>query len=309
MIEIDFGKKYKKQIILALGFFDSIHIGHRKILEKVKMLAEEKNYYSAVMTFNNNPDKIISNAYNLVYSYEERLFLLDKLNLDVVLHTNFNNDFKNITANNFLKILTENLNIKHIVCGYDYRYGKNASGNVETLKEYLTNKGIEIEVIPEINFNNKKISSTIIRNYIKKGEIDKANKLLGSPYFVKGKVIHGRNVGSKMLYPTINLEINNEKLKIKNGVYCTITQIEGKKFFSVTNCGEKPSFNNDKYDIETYLLDFEGNLYNKTVNIIFIERLRDIIKFENIENLKKQINIDIINVKKIKDEGNIVIYD
>ena len=300
MIELMYGKKYNKPVVLALGFYDSIHKGHRLILDKVKMLSSYYNCMPTVMTYLNNPYQAMNKNTKLVYSYEERILLLEEYGIEAVLQAVFDESYKNTSELDFLQTISNNLDIKHIVCGYDFKFGKNAQGNTLLLKKYCIEKGIGLHIISKTIHDKRRISSTVIRNSLIAGKITKANELLCEPYFIKGKVVHGRNIGSKMLYPTINIEYDNQKVRIKDGVYSTLTQIDDKTYISVTNCGNKPTFNNDVYDVETYILDYQGDLYGKDVITYFLDRLRDIKKFDNTEKLKEQITKDIEQIKILK---------
>lgn len=299
MIEIEYGKKFKQSIILALGFFDSIHNGHRKILSIAVNEAKKQNCFSAVMTFKNNPYGELAYHKKLVYSYDERLLLLEKFGINLVLWAEFNNNFKNISADKFLEMLTDNLDIKGIICGYDFMYGNNCGGNTFTLEKYCKANNIPITIVEEQKNAEGKISSTAIRNFLSKGEIISANNMLGERYFIKGKVLHGKKIGSKMLFPTINIQADKDKTEIKEGVYATVTKIDENQYLSVTNCGAKPTFNDNDYNIETHVIDYKGDLYGKTVYVYFFDRIRDIIRFENSSDLKSQIEKDINKAKEV----------
>lgn len=299
MTEIQFPNKIKMPIVLALGFFDSIHKGHRLILNKTILLSESLNCMPIAMTFINNPYSVLNKNTKLVYTYNERKLLLREIGIKAVISTEFNEKFMQIPADDFLKLLYENYNIKYIVCGYDYKFGYKGFGNIKTLENFCSGKGIGLSVIPKASVGEKKISSTLIRNYLQNGEIENANLLLEHPYFIEGKIMHGNKIGSRLLYPTINTEIHNDKLKIADGVYYTNVIIDGKSYKSVTNCGFKPTFNDKKYTVETFIIDFEDNLYGKSLTINFFRRLRDIKKFESVEKLKEQISEDIKQVKSL----------
>lgn len=299
MTELDINCKHSKNYVIALGFFDSVHIGHRQIIERLKEYSQLYGCSNAVLTFENNPYPIMGRDIKLIYTYNERLSLLEKMGINAVIKTIFNEEFKNITANEFAKKLYNNFNIKHILCGYDFNFGQNAEGNTAFLKSFFDKHNIKVDVQQKITYDGKRVSSTFIRKLLLKGDIKNANKLLGEPYFVTGNVIHGDKLGAKLLYPTINIKPCAEKIELMQGVYSTTTEINGKTYKSVTNCGGKPTFDLDKYQIETYIIDYDGNLYNNKVKINFLQRLRGLIKFDNSEKLKTQIAKDIEKTKNI----------
>jgi riboflavin kinase/FMN adenylyltransferase len=294
MIKIEYGSKYtNRPVAVALGFFDSIHKGHKALFDSVKEAAKKYNCLSAVMTFKNNPYDILGGGIKLVYNYSERTALLEKLGIEAVICALFDERFKNTSAYDFLNVLTNNISIKYIVCGYDFKYGKYREGNANTLKQYCAEKGITVDIAEETKLNGIRISSTAVRESLEKGDIVSANSMLTFPYFIMGNVLRGRNIGSKLLYPTINIGADKDKLQLPEGVYATITEIEGVKYPSVTNCGAKPTFGEAAYGIETHIIGFEADMYGKTVTINFLKKLREIKKFENAESLKAQICSDI----------------
>lgn len=299
MIELQFGEKYERPVSLALGFFDSLHKGHRELLSRLKEISGLYGFESAVMTFNNNPFQTIGKKTKLVYCYEERAWLLEKIGIDLIYSAPFDEFFMNMDGEDFLSILQDTLDIKHIVCGYDFRFGKGKGGDVRVLRQFCSQNGIGLDIVNKAAFDGKRISSTLIREYLSKGDIEKANELLEDPYFIMGKVVHGRKVGSKLLFPTINLEPDCQKLKIKQGVYLTVAEVDGVRYRSVTNYGGKPTFGLINLGLETYLIGYEGDLYGKRVVVSFIKRLRDIKRFNDPQTLKAQINKDIEGAKSI----------
>lgn len=296
---VAFGEKYSSPVALALGFFDSVHLGHRKLLQRARELAQSCGIRSTAMTFKNNLFEHLGKKTKLVYCYEERMLLFEKLGIDVVCSAQFDEYFMRMSADDFLSGLLNTFELKHIVCGYDFRFGKEREGDVKKLQQFCRDNGIGLDVIEKAAHEGKRVSSTLIREYLLRGEIEKANELLGEPYFMMGKVIYGRKVGSKLLFPTINIEFGCQKLKIKQGVYFTLTTIDGIQYRSVTNCGSKPTFGLKDFDVETYVIGYAGDLYGKKVIVSFIKKLRDIARFADAQELKVQINIDIEKANSI----------
>ncbi len=299
MREIAFGEKCGSPVALALGFFDSVHLGHRKLLQRARELAQRCGIQCAAMTFKNNPFQHLGKNTRLVYCYDERALLFEKLGIDIVCWAQFDEYFMNMNADDFLSGLLNIFELKHIVCGYDFRFGSDREGDVKKLLHFCRDNGIGLDVIEKTMHEGKRVSSTLIREYLLRGEIEKANELLGEPYFMIGEVIHGRKVGSKLLFPTINIELGCQKLKIKQGVYFTLTTINGIQYRSVTNCGSKPTFGLKDFDVETHVIGYDGDLYGKKVIVSFIKKLRDIARFDDAQELKEQIIKDIEKVKSI----------
>lgn len=187
----------------------------------------------------------------------------------------------------------QNFSPVFIVCGEDYTFGKNREGNAEYLKNYCADKGVFCTVMPIIFKNGEKISSTLIKKFLNDGDIEKANMLLGGNYFLSGKVLHGRAVGRTIGFPTLNVEISPRKAPLKRGVYATETIIDGNRYKSITNYGSAPTFDENGFLIETFVLDFRSDVYGKEVIIEFLKYLREDKKFANARLLQKQLDEDI----------------
>lgn len=288
-----FEKIFSQPIVVGLGFFDCVHLGHKKLLKKVLEKASELGAKSAVITFSTNPGTK-SHSGVQVYDFSERVLCFDNLGLDLVIYSNFDEKLKNLSGREFLETLTQNFNVLETIAGSDFRYGKNAECGIDELKIYLKTKGIETKIVDFFMADGKKLSSSTIGSYIKSGNIKKANSLLSEPYFFLSKIKpqHGR--GRQLGFPTANMVLNENRLMPKDGVYATTVEIGGKQYKSVTNIGQKPTFSDDGYAVESYILDFDENLYGKEVKLIFWDRLRDIVKFDSSEKLKEQLKNDII---------------
>lgn len=294
MLTLDYKDSYnQKPIAIALGFFDSVHIGHREIISKCRDIAAVKGYASAVMTFRNNPHQNLNKATDLIYTYEERLKVLRLLELDLVINSVFDDAYMRTSADDFLQHLKHNFNIAYIACGKDYRFGHFGKGDVNLLSAFCKANGIELFIAPDVYNDDIKVSTTKIREYLINGDINNANKLLFTRYFIDGTVTHGNKVGKMLLFPTANIDISSQKLKVQDGVYVTCTTVHGKKYLSVTNYGKKPTFNDLSYKIETHILNFNKDIYGENITIEFINKIRDTKKFTSVEELKMQISMDI----------------
>ena len=301
MKEIRFGEQLNNPVCLVLGFFDSVHFGHTKLINKATSYAKENNIESAILTFDNNPFSVLKKDIDLIYSYSERLIRFAEENLDYVISATFNESFMKTNKDDFLNIIFSSLNIKKIICGFDYTFGSYPMGDASYLKEYCKNNNVEIEVVNEVLYKDKKISSTLIRSLLKEGNIVEANICLDKPYRITGDVVHGHSIGSNLLgYPTANITVDKDKLLLKEGVYYTYVCINGIKYKAITNAGRRPTFDDDKLCIETHIIDFESDLYGKTITVFFLDYLRDVIHFENKDQLIDQLSKDKENVLKLK---------
>lgn len=282
----DFNSKLSKPLSVALGFFDGVHNGHRKLI----YLAQSQGYNTAVFTFKG---KFFKNSKGSIYTFSEKAELLKDLGVEYVIYVKTTQDFFNMGANEFLQSFISRFNVKTFVCGKDFTFGKNAEGTIETLREFCSKHNIKLIVADTQTYNGVKISSAKIKELLKNGQINMANELLGSRYFVTGKVLKGRGVGAKSVFSTANLNINKNKISLKSGVYATKTLYNGVLYNSLTNFGNCPTFNQQKPLIETHLLKFNGNLYGEKIKIYFLDYLREIKTFKNSQELKEQIQKDM----------------
>lgn len=292
MTEIEFGKNFNQPVALALGMFDCVHTAHVKLLEKIKDLSKAAGCKTAVFTFANNPAGFYKSG-KLVYTYTERLKRFKDEDVDIVVYKFADENFIDMPPEKFLETLKDTLNIKAIVCGEDFSFGKNASGKIDTLKNFCNRFMISLEIIKTVTMDNNKVSTSMVKQLLKDGDIEKANLILSKPYRIEGAVVSGKGIGSKLLYPTVNINFDADKMPIMPGVYVTKTTVLGKSFKSVTNFGHKPTFDNFAETLETHIIGISENLYNEKVTTYFFKLIRNIIKFESIEELKIQIEKDI----------------
>lgn len=296
---LDLKTEYDRPIAVALGFFDCIHIGHRLLVNTAREYsASHGGTESALFTFNNDPSKFLGRE-KQIYSFEERACALTDLGLDVLISTEFDENFAALSPIEFLDMLTAKLNIKAMITGKDYTFGKLAKGDVAFMKSYCESKGIEVITVNFEERDGRKISTTDMKNLVMSGKIDSLNSLLSEPYFMIGKVVHARRVGTKLGFPTANIVISDNKLTLADGVYATVLSIDGKDYPSMTNVGAKPTFGIESASIETYVLDFDGDIYDKTVKLSYITRLRDVQKFSSADALKSQLNCDTERVREL----------
>lgn len=293
MIVTAFSSKNQKPLAIALGFFDSVHIGHRAVIRRAIEYAQSNGIMSAVLTFENNPMQVFGKEDKLIFTFEERLKKFENLGVDIVIRQVFDNKFMNQDKSVFIDELLNNNKIQFAVCGRDYHFGKGGQGDINYLKTRLAQHNIKFMAMDFVLAGQSKVSSSEIRKMIECGRIEKANELLTEPYSITGKVIRGRGEGRRLGLPTINISFNPDKVKPLNGVYISKTIIDSQSFVSVTSIGAKPTFSDDTENIETHILGYNGNLYNQDVKIEFYRYLRGIQKFTDKEQLVNQINHDI----------------
>ena len=279
MKKIELGEKIEFEVSLCLGFFDSIHIGHQKIIESAKKSSNKV----AVFTFKDeNKDK------KVVYNFEERCSILEEMGVEYVIYAEFSK-IKDLTYEMFTEVLDKSLNLKKIFCGADYKYGKNALGNIENLKNTFSKK---VNIVPNFLFNSERASTKRAKIFIENGEIEELNRLLGREYSVTGICEKGFQNGTKMGFPTANIRPSKDKALLKEGVYLGKTLIKGKIYKSMINVGKIPTFDCIDYKIETHALGVDEKLYGEEITVYFDKFVRDSVKFINIEELKKQLEKD-----------------
>lgn len=285
---IEFGKKLNTPIVICLGYFGCMHIGHVKLLELARIRAREHNAKVALFTFNNNHLRVLGKDAKVVYTFEERLTLYESLGVDYVVAATFNDMFRETTGEQFIERL-KRYNLKGVVCGFDYRCGCDGM-NSNQLKDRLADV-CNVDIVDAICRNGEKISTTSVRKLLDESDIASVNVLLSQPYFLIGEVVHGRRVGSDMGFPTANLKLNSDKV-LPIGVYGGQTIVDGKTYRAIVNVGQKPTFGLDYVNVEAHIIGFDGDLYNRTLKISLTKFLRPIRKFDSAEELIEQLKKD-----------------
>jgi riboflavin kinase/FMN adenylyltransferase len=290
------------KLCITIGTMDGVHSGHLSILKTLKKRAANKNSATALITFKPHPRKILKKTnVELLTLFDEKTDILQRTNLlDYLIIYEFTHEFASTPAEEFIKQISQKASISCIVLGYDNHFGKNREGNFDWLKEYGKHHNIEIFKVDAVTLDGEKISSSLIRNLIKEGDLHKAAKLLGYNYFITGIVGKGKNIGNKIGFPTANLVFDKDKLLPPHGIYAGLACINGKKYPAAINIGYNPTVSNDNnLKTEVHLIDFHENIYGKKLRAIFIEKIRDEKKFESLEKLKAAINNDIKQIKQI----------
>ena len=284
--------------VATIGFFDGVHMGHKFLIDYIKGIAEERGLESTVITFDKHPRQVLKLDYmpKMLSTFEEKILLLSKTGVDNCAVLPFNEETSALSAYDFMKdVLRDKLNVRVLVMGYDNRFGHNRSDGFDDYVRYGRELGIEVVPAQALIMNGANVSSSLIRTYLDKGEIEMANKCLGYPYFIAGKVVDGCHNGRKLGFPTANLEVyDKDKLIPAAGVYAvkarTEESVEQKR--AMMNIGTRPTFEGRETTLETYILHFKGNIYEQQLAVSFCHRIRSEKKFDSLEDLKQQLALD-----------------
>ena len=296
VFNIDKQHSLNDPIAVALGTFDGIHIGHQMLLKQLKYIQNSLGCRSLVYTFLNNPIELLNpeKAPARIMTIPEKISKFNRFDIDFLVLNPFDRKLASMSPQDFIEyMLIKNYNIKYIVVGYDFRFGYLGSGDTKLLEKLSHKYGYEVVVIPPLSLGGEIISSTLIRTLIKEGNVEKASMYLGIPYSISGRIVHGFGRGRKLGYPTANLEFDARKIIPKNGIYLTKVIVDGLYHWGMTNVGTNPTFNNEGLFIETYILNYNKDLYGARIKLEFLKRIRDEIKFTNMEDLKNQITNDV----------------
>ena len=289
---VDF--QIEEDTVISLGKFDGIHRGHELLMER---LAEKKRegLKAAIFTFDIPPRRNVQHVEaKVLTTNEEKMHIFEEMGIDYLIECPFTEEVMHMEPEDFIRMLVERLHVKCVVAGEDFRFGHNRRGDYRMLQEYAGKLGYEALILKKMKEDARDISSTFVREEIAAGNIEKANHLLGYRDFVKGMVKHGNQIGRTIGIPTINLIPPEEKLLPPFGVYVSEVVIGEERYQGVTNVGCKPTIEgNNPVGVETYLLDFHENVYDRIVTVEFISKIRAEHKFENIEALKEQMENDI----------------
>ena len=293
--------------ILTLGTFDGIHQGHRTIISKLTSESKKHDLKSIILTFFPHPRNIVSSKkIKSINTIDEKIQIFSELDLDELIIQNFNKSFSEMGAEEFIKLLVNNLNLKKIIVGYNHRFGKSRSADIHVLRYFSIKYDFEVVEIKAFEVEKIKISSTKIRNAIDNGNIDVCNNYLGYNFNINGIVVKGKSIGKSIGFPTANINIAEEyKIIPKNGVYLVRCFFEKNKFYGMMNIGYNPTFGSNEKTIEVNIFDFNRDLYDKNIRIEFLKFIRDEVKFDNAEELQNQLIDDRENcIKHINSTYN-----
>lgn len=289
--------KSNNKTVVTIGTFDGVHLGHRKIIKRLNQVADERGVDSSLLTFFPHPRMVLQQKQDLklINTIDERVDLLSKTGLNHLIIEPFTIDFSRLKAEEYVeKYLVNYLNAAVVIVGYDHRFGRNRTANIDDLRKFANTYNFEVEEISKQDIDDVAISSTKIRKAITDGNIDLANNYLTQPFLLSGKVIKGKQLGNKLGYPTANLDLKEDyKIIPKAGSYVVSSTIGQHTYFGMMNIGLNPTVNqSDKKSIETHFFDFDENLYGKRLQIKLLKRIRDEKKFESVEMLKDAMKAD-----------------
>lgn len=286
---------------IALGNFDGVHLGHQALIMEMIRKSRSNGLRSSVLLFENHTKTTIDGkGPSLITSQSQKNNLVFGLGVETIYTMRFNEAVMKLQPEEFVtEILIKKLNVKAVVIGTDYKFGHKASGNSELLKELGIKYGIDVEIFDPVYVDSEIVSSTRIRESLQNGDINKATKMLGRKYSILGKVVTGKRIGNKLGFPTANIEPIINYVLPKNGVYSTKTIVDGVRYLSASSVGYNPTFREDSLKIESHIIGFSENIYDMNIELIFEEYLREEIKFDSVELLKKQILKDIIRIKSL----------
>jgi riboflavin kinase/FMN adenylyltransferase len=286
-----------KNAVVTIGTFDGVHIGHRKIISRIKELATTSGGETVILTFFPHPRMILhpeDESIKLITTITEKAGLLEQLGVDHLIITPFSRDFSNQSPEGYIRdVLVNKIGTKKIVIGYDHRFGKDRQGGLQDLLAQAPVYGFEVIEIPEQDINDVAISSTRVRTALLCGDIYIANECLGYPFFITGKVIRGDQLGRTLGYPTANLMVEERyKLIPSDGIYAVKVKIEGKEYKGMAYIGHRPTVNGMTRNIEVNIFDFSADIYNKELRMEFLHFVREDIKFASLEELVVQLGKD-----------------
>jgi len=284
-----------KDMMLTIGVFDGVHLGHKYLISRLKVLAWQRNLLSGVVTFRQHPQAVMSPQTKLPFltDLSQRINLLKNEGVGVVIPVSFTRELAQLSARQFVSLLKEYLGMKGLVIGYDFALGQKREGNSDTLCALGQDMNFTVTVMSPVMINGEVASSTAIRNALANGDVKRVQKLSGYFFGLHGRVVTGAGRGLGLGFPTANLAVNSGQALPADGVYATWAYINDKAYPSMTNIGRCPTFDDSERTVEVHVLDYQGDLYEHEMEIDIIERLRDEKKFDNAEELKRQIAEDV----------------
>lgn len=298
-IHRDLNNFHAQNPVLTIGTFDGVHLGHRKIIDRLRLLAEKINGESVIFTFDPHPRKVVApteSNLRILTTLDEKTELFAQAGIDHLVIYPFTPEFAQLSYEQFVEqILVGQIHTKYLVVGYDHKFGKNRQGDFEFLKDCAARLGFQIEKLDVLLMNESNVSSTKIREAIQRGDFETANLFLGYPFALHGTVVEGQKIGRKIQYPTANVETSDpDKIIPGFGVYAVKARIQEQWYNGMLNIGNRPTVNNnaDHRSIEVHLFDFEADIYGAPIELVFYKKLREEQKFSSIEALKDQLALD-----------------
>jgi riboflavin kinase/FMN adenylyltransferase len=304
MITIDdltFTREDFSSPVVTIGSYDGLHLGHQAIIKRAIAVARREGGEAIVLTFEPHPVKILHPELQipLITPYQKKLILLERLGVDVTINLPFTRDIYEMSAEEFIQeIVQKCIAPVWVIVGFNFTFGKGRAGTADTLKKMGERLGFKVEIIPPFHVAGEVVSSTRIRELITEGRIQEANYLLGMDFFILGRVVHGHARGKGLGFPTANLETNQD-LYPKDGVYAALVTVDGKTYHAAANIGTNPTFGDAKRAVEVFLFDYQGDLYDKELQVAFKAWLRSELIFPSPDELVHQIEEDVKKAKEI----------
>ncbi|MBA7569556.1 MAG: bifunctional riboflavin kinase/FAD synthetase [Dehalococcoidia bacterium] len=291
----------KKDMLLTIGVFDGVHLGHRHLIARLAGLAQKSGLSSGVITFRRHPREVLAPRTSLPFltDIERRIELLRNEGVEAVIPLSFTTELAKLSPKEFLELLKKHLRMRGLVIGPDFALGKNREGDTDALRQLGAEMDFNVTVVPPLTVNGEVVSSTAIRKALAEGDMKRAQKLMGRPFRLHGRVVRGDRRGVELGFPTANLDTEAEQALPADGVYTSRAYIDAQAYPAMTNIGINPTFGGDRRLVEVYIMDYESDLYGRELAVDIIERLRGEIKFDNPEELKKQIAEDVKRGKAI----------
>jgi riboflavin kinase / FMN adenylyltransferase len=290
--------------VATMGNFDGIHLGHQTLVRNTVEESQRLGYPSTVLTFEPHPLKVLApeRAPSLILSYEDKMALLQSLGVDIVVAQRFDLQFASIAADEFVcRFLVDRLKIKKLWVGRDLRFGQGRKGGTDNLLRLAPGAGFEVGVLDPILLDGIRISSSRIRQLVEEGRVDEVRPMLGRYHFVSGRIVRGHRRGQKLGFPTANIATETEVVPL-NGIYATLIQVKNKQWLSVSSIGVNPTFGDGPRTVESFILDFDGDIYGERVKLAFVQRIRDEKKFVLVKDLIGQMDEDVKRAKALFKE-------
>ena len=289
--------------IFSIGMFDGIHLGHQHLLNQVCKIAKENSCKSGIITFTDHPRKLFDPSLDisLITSVNQKKSFIENMGIDFVIPIDFTKSISELTFEQFITTIIDSANLKGLVLGPDTAIGYKRQGTPDKLEKLGDELDYKVFNIDQLNFNNKRVSSSLLRQAISEGDMDLSTQYLGRNYSISGNVIKGKGIGNTILgYPTANLDMSSvETIIPANGIYATKVKLDGREFIGATSIGYNPTFNNKEKSIESFIIDFNENLYGKDIEINFVKWIRAEESFDNTVELQKQMTDDINQIKQL----------
>lgn len=301
-------KALNEPISACIGYFDGLHKGHQALVKKAQEEAKKRNIKSGIITFFPDPkDVITGKTHKHIQSFNHRLKIFEAYGIDVCVVFDFTLEMCTLSKEDFFENVLKKLDLQCLVCGFDFHYAYKGSGDYHSLLE-AANGLFDVKMIPSVDFEAKKISSTRVREAIEKGQMELANNLLGYTYHLIGTVVHGKHIGHELGFPTANLEVDEETIYPNSGVYIGYIKSRGRIFKAMINVGCNPTIaSNNKTTIEAHIIDFNDDIYGEELIIYFKSKIREVTKFKNKEALSKQLSLDTYKTRGQEDEPSLLL--